>query len=833
MKARTLNIFILTTLFLCLYLKPTESELLDFMIIYVCPNPMMRKKRNNWCLQFITGLVIFLLVSAEVNSQGFADPTDWADMLHGAAVVHEAPARSGDVWGLLGKDGGYRLTAAYPYEFTIDLGELREIRSLYIRGASWGAWSPDQFRVEYRDASGRWQNWIHEENWAEEARSAYIATLENPIYTSLIRFHAERGGWSSKVTEERKKSIERARGNHILIDEFSVYPTTRIPTIIEPVREVAEFIYKKCAFIRENMMFLSVPQRHLFDRLERDYGIYAQRLREGSDIQYEYYDKLLVLNEEVRELERAAANVRNRQIAETSELGYVAGILSPTARPRSDYYTGPVWNSAQLFSAGHEYEDFQVAVFPVDREMREVTIELQNLYLEGGDAVIETENMTLYRGVFIQTQEPHYVVDYVGKWLDGLVPLEDGATVNIAGGQLQPFWITIYTPENQQPGVYRGKFRLRVDNAPDWEFEVVHQVWGFSLPREINLINLFPLTEVVWKNYYGKSWHDPDMPYGFNELGDFWLKRRLNPVGLYTSTPVSEYPLVHRFSEQGMNIFNIGRVQGGASRSREWFEQQFLEDLKAHDNYLSSQDLKKKAFIYLTDEPFPSAYHEVIHRGREIKKVTELPTYAALHHSIEVYPQEFKEVIDIWGPTFDVYTRNPEWFQQRRREGSQVWWYFVGWGFNMDRSPLRARVFTWLTWNENLEGVMQWAANRYWHKGQDIDNWDGRSYATYNGVANYVYPGPGGRPYPSIRLEHMRDGMEDYEYLYLLQSLVRYVESTSDSDQEFQRAARNALDMEGLITGITTFVDDPKLFQERRRIIGNLIEQKADLLPYL
>lgn len=776
------------------------------------------------------GVMIFLISAADINGQEVLEPTDWASMLHGASVVREDPARAGDVWGLLGKDGGYRLTGAYPYGFTIDLGKLREVRSLYMRGASWGGWSPDQFRVEYMGANGKWQDWIQEENWAGEGRSAYIATLDTPVYARQIRFHAERGGWSEKVSEERKRRIEKARGNHILIDEFSVYPTTRIPAILEPVREMVELIQKKRVFIHDNIAFLPMLQHPGFSRLEQEFERYAQQLREGRDLQYEYYDHLLTLNEEIREVERMVAHARNQQIAETSGLGYVAGVLPPMARPAPDYYTGAAGNPAKLFSAGHEYEDFQVAVFPVTQDMQGVTIELENLYQEKGDAVITTENMTLYRGVFVQTQEPHYVVDYVGKWLDGLVPLKGGERVDIARNRVQPFWITIYTPESQPSGTYRGKFRVRAENAPDWEFEVVHYVWNFNLPREISLINLFPLTEMVWRNYYGRSWHDPDMPYGFEYLGDFWLKRRLNPASLYTSTPVSAYPLVHHFFDQGMNIFNIGRAQGGASQTRAWFEETFLKNLKEHDAYLNAHRLKDKAFVYLTDEPFPNAYDEVIRRGKEIKKMTDIPTYAALHHSIEVYPQEFKEVIDIWGPTFEVYKRNPEWFQQRRQEGDQVWWYFVGWGFNMDRSPLRARVFTWLTWNENLEGVMQWAANRYWHKGQEIDNWDGRSYATYNGVANYIYPGPGGLPYPSVRLEHMRDGMEDYEYLHLLEILIQRVASQPNPDHEFLSQARNALNLEELITGITTFVDEPELFLERRHLIGNLIGSKADLL---
>ena len=41
-----------------------------------------------------------------------------------------------------------------------------------------------------------------------------------------------------------------------------------------------------------------------------------------------------------------------------------------------------------------------------------------------------------------------------------------------------------------------------------------------------------------------------------------------------------------------------------------------------------------------------------------------------------------------------------------------------------------------------------------------------------NGDGQLIYPGPDGLPYSSVRFETIRDGIEDYEYLHMLQSLV-------------------------------------------------------------
>jgi len=42
----------------------------------------------------------------------------------------------------------------------------------------------------------------------------------------------------------------------------------------------------------------------------------------------------------------------------------------------------------------------------------------------------------------------------------------------------------------------------------------------------------------------------------------------------------------------------------------------------------------------------------------------------------------------------------------------------------------------------------------------------------HNGIGNMCYPGSDGRPWSSQRLEILRDGMEDYEYLVLLRQTL-------------------------------------------------------------
>lgn len=795
---------------------------------------MLNRSRYRKLTNVVWILILTLLTSLYATEMN-QDPEDWADLALGAVVVEADNAHNGDVWGLLGKDGGYRLIGNFPYRFTIDFGQMREIQSLYMAGPQWGLWSPDVFAIDYMDESGHWHNLVEEDGWAEDASPAYMQTFATPVQARQLYMEVKSGGWHEGTSSANKERIRKAYGDRLLLSRFSVYSTTRVPELMGPMITVSGFAGKRLEFIEQYVKFLP-EETETYQKLRDEYEHYQRLIVTGADIQLEEQDQMVALNEQLKLLERKVAQTRNVVITQKDHSGYLVGTLSPYERSQIDLYSGPVEPGVSLYSAGHEYEDFQIALVAVRENLNEVQVEVSDLVSEDGQHTLSNQHVTLYRGVFINTEEPHYTVDYSGKWLDGLVPLKQGDRLAVKQGQVQPVWGTLYTPAGQAPGKYLGKITIRPDNGPVKELAIEHHVWNFSLPKEVSLKNVFSLGAPQWRQYYGKGWFDESMKYGFKEFGDFWLKRRLNPTSLYINhsdylkEPMPEYRLMDHFVEAGMNAFNLGRANDGPGRaSHEWFDR-FLERIKKHDQEIQARGLEDKAFIYLADEPFARSFDEIIRRGREIKKVTNIPTYIAIHQSVQMYPEEFKEVVDIWGPVFSTYERNREWFQERRREGDQVWWYFVGWGINMDQSPLKARVFPWLTWNEGLEGVMQWCGNRYWHPGQTIDDWNGRSYQTHNGVGNYVYPGPNGEMYPSIRLEHIRDGMEDYEYLRLLETIIDKVAEQEEPDESFLSEARAALDMQGLITGVTRFTDDYRLFEQRRQWIGKLIESKADLI---
>lgn len=750
---------------------------------------------------------------------------DWADMTRGATVVEASKARSGDVWGVLGKDGGYRWVAPYPCSFELDLGGERSIRSIYFAGTNFGMWSPDQFTIEYLDKQSEWKTLAKEDQWAATAGTAYLKTLPEAVTGTRIRFRAEKGGLHKDISPEHREYVTKARGNNLLLSDFSIYSGTRIPALVFQIEEELKICEKKAAFITANRMDLEEELVKHFDKAVGRLRDIRQVLATGEPLT-DHQRELLELKEQLEEALRRTSEKRNARLRQEYGSEHLAGITSPLDRVRQDLFDGPVNRQAETWSARLETEDLQILFHPGEHSFANLRIEVGALRGEGDREIPETA-IQVHRGVYVNTQQPHYPVEHVGRHFDGLVPLDaTSPPIRAEAGQTSIFWASIHTPEDQPAGRYEGRVKLYDGATLLWDFKIIHHVRDFTLPVTSGLKNIFSISEPMWKSYYRKGWSGPgSTAKGYREFADLWLRHRLNPTNLYINSPQPDLESAPGYVAKGLNTLNIGRASG-PSRDEEWFKS-FLRKLKEHDREVKARGLEEQAFIYLTDEPFPKDYPLLIDRAKRIKEVTDLPLYAAFHKFPDDFPEELAALIDIWGPTFGVYEAHRDWFQKRRKEGDKVWWYFVGWGFNVDQSPLRARAFPWMTWKEDLEGVMQWAANRYWHKGQTIDNWDARSYLTHNGLANYVYPGPDGVVYPSARLAHMRDGMEDYEYLRLLKNLVEREENAPEPDSAFLKEARAALELSDLIPTPSTILDANAPWIERRNQIGKLIEQKS------
>jgi len=109
------------------------------------------------------------------------------------------------------------------------------------------------------------------------------------------------------------------------------------------------------------------------------------------------------------------------------------------------------------------------------------------------------------------------------------------------------------------------------------------------------------------------------------------------------------------------------------------------------------------------------------------------------------------------------------------------------------------------------------------HYGNAAD-WARESHADVtpaNGYGLLIYPHESG-PVPSVRLEAVRDGIEDYEYLVMLVERLGQAGARSElAGVVADIGARTELS--SVMQGMTEYTRDPKVLAAKRRIIGDAI----------
>jgi len=217
--------------------------------------------------------------------------------------------------------------------------------------------------------------------------------------------------------------------------------------------------------------------------------------------------------------------------------------------------------------------------------------------------------------------------------------------------------------------------------------------------------------------------------------------------------------------------------------------------LKSWDRAVEQLDHPKVVFYtYLKDEPNDEeAYHYVQRWGRAIREAKSVVKVMVVEQTWTQNESwgDLYGAIDIWCPLFPLF--KTESAAKRQALGETIWTYTAL--CQQDRTPwwhtdfplLNYRVPTWIAWRYRMRGLLYWGGMSYWRDVEDpwiepgtLDRRDRNPKLMYNGEGSLVYPGRAvgyDGIAPSLRVKALRDAIEDYEYLAILERLGRAEEA--------------------------------------------------------
>ena len=425
--------------------------------------------------------------------------------------------------------------------------------------------------------------------------------------------------------------------------------------------------------------------------------------------------------------------------------------------------------------------------------------------------------------------------------------------IALAAGQTRSIWLTVRVPADQKPGEYKGEVRLLAGSRRLARLPYRLKVYAATVPSPIPLAitNYMNLSEGLFQRHFGISRNSPEWWDAIGNIARFLGEHHQN--GVFQNTP----GLVKASLENGAMRYDFAgfdrffgtfvssgvdaNIQGGNMMERErrkgatinvdaWVEENGQPVLKR----IPLAEPRSKAFL---NTYLPALYQHLREKGWEKKYMqgvmdepaaeeteafAEVAALVRQHMpgvriiepmSLRLNPDFLTKNIDVWVMHLGTIEKGHELIEQQAKQGRELWFYTAlsprGRYPNrlIDFSLLKVRILHWLNYKYGLTGYLHWGAN-FWNENpfknsQPVIN-QGRTLLP-PGDAFITYPNRAKKTfYSSIRLEQMREGIEDYGLL---------VELDKKQPDEAKRITGEAMQSP------TDFVRDPQKFRAIHRTL--------------
>lgn len=363
--------------------------------------------------------------------------------------------------------------------------------------------------------------------------------------------------------------------------------------------------------------------------------------------------------------------------------------------------------------------------------------------------------------------------------------LADRDTVDVAGDDLQAYWIDVAAGSSAKPGRHRVIIEFRAAGLAPQHLTLPVTVHDLDVPRT-------RLTTAIGHDpaAYAESWGvtDPDQiaalveqEYAF--LADF----RIAPDNIYRKVYQSRPPTV-------AEVRRWERLSGGLDQFNVWYFDPRTFTIDQPDTWDADADalfdfiapaiesyreagLIDKAYLYCCDETraeyVPMIKHVLTRFKERFGDVKVLTTAIDDRMGLD---SGLADLIDEW--VRDVPWYDPDVLAERRARGLESWWYLHAGNYNpipnfdLNYRPGDLRTLLGpMIHKADVDGFLYYRVDRWYGNGRiddgPLSDWGPLTWNDRAGDGSLFYPGLDG-PIPSVRLYNVKDGLEDYALLDLL-----------------------------------------------------------------
>lgn len=340
--------------------------------------------------------------------------------------------------------------------------------------------------------------------------------------------------------------------------------------------------------------------------------------------------------------------------------------------------------------------------------------------------------------------------------------LPENDRVPLPAGTNQPVYVQVRVPPEVPAGVYRGSVLCR-GGAETVAVPLRLTVWPLTLPR---LPTVRTSYYIWWEGLQKRFGLKPGTPR-WREVADrfFWflVEHRLCPMSLPVDLREAA-PYLDDARVNGVRLPYVGtdeelRSTMSLARRRGWLD---------------------RCFYYLYDEPSRRQWPEVWFTA---KRLCSLDPGVPRLDTIQPEP-ELRGAVSIWCPNLESVYLHEDAVAAARARGEEVWWYtccvpkYPYPTFLLDDDAIAPRLMFWSGPRYDLTGSLYINTIHWGPEGNDI--WAEAAVSPEllaNNDGLLMYTGRGTRledafPVTGVRLEMIRDGLEDVELLNLLRGAI-------------------------------------------------------------